>query len=166
MHIHLSIAVLGCLLSEQNLGNKVSWRSAIGVLMNLQWLRRQHLIEQLLSISSFGKEPLEIMQKHGRSPFHKKAVFSFQVEWPGHIGSSFTDQVVLPLYLDGNHFDSASRDICLVISNFIVELSWYFQFSRLNSLSLHTLLIKVILCYQNHWAFNTFCKCSAVQSFT
>lgn len=39
--------------------------------MNLQWLRKQHIVEQVLSISNFWKEPLKIMQKYGMSPFHK-----------------------------------------------------------------------------------------------
>lgn len=87
------------------------------------------------------------------------------MEWHAHVASSFTDQEVLPLCQYGNHFNSASRDVCLVILNLIVKFSWYFQFSRLN-IAEHRLPINIILCCQNHWAFNILCKCSAVQSFT
>lgn len=38
---------------------------------------KHRLVKQFLSISNFGKEPLEIMQKHDRSTFHKKTVTSF-----------------------------------------------------------------------------------------
>lgn len=96
--------------------------------MNQQWLRKQQFVEEFLSSSNCGREPLKILEKPGGSPFlPKKGEISFTAEWHAHTASGFTVQVLLPPHLYGNHFDSASRGTCLVFSNLFVELSFYFQ---------------------------------------
>lgn len=50
--------------------------------MNQQWLRKQQFVEEFLSSSNCGKEPLKILEKPGGSPFlPKKREISFTAEW-------------------------------------------------------------------------------------
>lgn len=110
-------------------------RARICVLMNPQWLRKQNFVEEFLPSCNCGKEPLKILEKPGGSPFPQRGVFSFTADWPAHMASSFTHQVLLLLWLAGNHFSSVHRDTCLVFLNLSVERSFYFPLSRLSSLA-------------------------------
>lgn len=73
--------------------------------------------------SNCGKETLKMLEKPGGPPFFPKGVISSRAEWHAHTASRFTAQVLLPLCLYRDHFDSGSRDTHLLFSNLVVKAS-------------------------------------------